>query len=91
MDEYQLQVSHLIGDNTYFKITVSFVKRVSTFTQMCLKFKIGAKSFIMKTLRDDKIRILFYELGVVVHACSPNTWEAEGGRFLSSSTSWSTE
>ena len=91
MDEYQLQASHLIGDNTYFKITVCFVKRDSTFTQVSLKYKIGAKSFIMKTLRDDKTRIGFYELGMPAHACSPSIWEAEQGRFLSSRPAWSTE
>jgi hypothetical protein len=28
---------------------------------------------------------------VVAHAFDPNTWEAEAGRFLSSSPAWSTE
>ena len=29
--------------------------------------------------------------GVVVHAFSPSTWEAEAGEFLSSRPAWSTE
>jgi major histocompatibility complex class I len=31
------------------------------------------------------------ELGVVVHAFNPSTWEAEAGEFLSSRPAWSTE
>jgi major histocompatibility complex class I len=31
------------------------------------------------------------ELGVVVHAFNPSTWEAEAGGFLSSRPAWSTE
>jgi hypothetical protein len=30
------------------------------------------------------------ELGVVVHAFNPSTWEAEAGGFLSSRPAWST-
>jgi hypothetical protein len=31
------------------------------------------------------------ELGVVVHAFDPSTWEAEAGGFLSSRPAWSTK
>jgi hypothetical protein len=31
------------------------------------------------------------ELGVVVHAFNPSTWEAEAGGFLSSRPAWSTK
>jgi hypothetical protein len=34
---------------------------------------------------------ILYELGVVAHAFSPSTPEAEAGRFLSSRPAWSTE
>jgi hypothetical protein len=31
------------------------------------------------------------QLGVVVHAFNPSTWEAEAGRFLSSRPAWTTK
>ena len=37
------------------------------------------------------IKRLHFELGVVVHAFNPSTWEAEAGRFLSSRPAWSTK
>jgi transcription elongation factor len=40
--------------------------------------------YISSTLKTNK------QPGMVAHAFNPSTWEAEAGRFLSSSPAWST-
>jgi hypothetical protein len=39
----------------------------------------------------DSLHIKTDQLGVVVHAFNPRTWEAEAGEFLISRPAWSTD
>jgi hypothetical protein len=56
--------------------------------KLCLKFNIvlSNKNIIKIILKKTN-----KSHAVVVHAFYPSTWEAEAGRFLSSSPAWSTE
>jgi hypothetical protein len=38
-----------------------------------------------------QLNIYLTQLGMVVHAFNPSTWEAEAGRFLSLRLAWSSE
>jgi hypothetical protein len=61
------------------------------------KMQVMLKGFIPKLKRKKKKKketnkeTKKHSRAVVVHIFNPNTWEAEAGGFLSSSTAWSIE
>ena len=82
----------MLGNGVTITINYTFLKR-EVFSVMILScFKVAVKS----EKQDAEPRnILTYKStvvrpGVVAHSCNPSTGEAEAGRFLSSSPSWST-